>query len=481
MTKDEFLKELNTVIIKGMVKDVNLMLGNSKTAFLSTSLLLKLKPVFVAIESPDAKLPKASSLEDLDEVFKSYIPFEDPSICIFELYYDSKKTLKRVLKLATKHSNYFAFHYLKHLHATIAQVNTPAYIQALMKTAGDKSNPFLAAATITDRSMTSMALKTLSAAGVSIGKLDTVTEGMETGSLEEEILLVTSNMESKQVTKIPKFIRKLRIKPLETIQDIIDVTADHAQGVGEFGYTRGEAKANVIVDLSQTLSNSLASSCKGTAVGDLMAAAFEANHIDALWFESLSKSVVSQILEKSNEGYSSWGNISKTKRHLYHSPIRVSQEHKLMLYVTIDQSGSVSTGDLQKILSVFEQYSHLISKAVVMHHTAAVIQQYELDDSYGDIADHPEFDAAFACRHGNGGTSHLDCVNRITKHITKNHIDPERALWLSFSDGYSDLEDVCISQSDIMDKLEKYFIRDTKGRDIKLHCIPGKNHNIVTP
>jgi hypothetical protein len=63
----------------------------------------------------------------------------------------------------------------------------------------------------------------------------------------------------------------------------------------------------------------------------------------------------------------------------------------------------------------------------------------------------------------------------------KNDIDPERALWLSFSDGYSDLEDVCVSEFDIMDKLEKYFIRDTKGRDIKLVTIPGKNHNIVTP
>ena len=481
MTKTEFIKELNIVIIKDMVKDVNLMLGNSKTAFLSTSLLLKLKPEFVAVECEEATLPKASTLEDLDAIFKCYTPFSDPSICVFELHYNNKKTLKRALKLATKFSSYFSFHYIKQLHATIAQVNTAAYLQAMMKQVGDVENPFLAASTVIDREMSDMATKTLRAAGTSIHGLNKVIEGKETNNIAEELQLVASLMETKSVTKIPKYIRKLRIKPIETITDVMEIVSDHVQGDGEYGYERGADKANVIVDLSQSITNSLSSSCKGTAVGDLMASAFEANHIDALWFDNLSKSAVSQIIEKSNEGYSSWGNLSKTKRHLYHSPVRINQEHKLMLYVTIDQSGSVSTGDLQKILSVFEQYSHLISKAVVMHHTTNVIQQYELDDSFGDIVDHDEFAAAFACRHGNGGTSHLDCVNRIAKHIDKNNVDPERAIWLSFSDGYSDLEDVCISKPDIMDKLEKYFVRDTSGRDIRLECIPGKNHNIVTP
>jgi hypothetical protein len=419
MNKQEFLSELKTVIIRDMVKDVNKMLGMTKTAFLSTSLLLKLQPTFVAIEDEYAKLPKASTVEDLDSIFKAYIPFDDPTLLVFELHYNNKKTLKRALNLATKHSNYFSFHYVKHLHATLAQVNTSAYVQAIMKTVADKENPFLIASTVTDRSMTTLALKTLAAAGISTKGLDDVVEGLKSKSTSEELELVSASMADKVVTKIPKYIRKLRIKPIEHIDDILEVYSDHSEGEGEYGYLRGDEVANVIVDLSQAINHSIASSCKGTGVGNLMAASFESNHIDALWFDDLTKSLSSGILEKSHEGYSSWGNLSKTKRHLYHSPIRISEDHKLMLYVTIDQSGSVSTGDLQKILSVFEQYSHLISRAVVMHHTSNVIQQYDLDDKYDEIAEHPEFPAAFACRHGNGGTSHLDCVNRIAKHIRK--------------------------------------------------------------
>jgi hypothetical protein len=481
MNKQEFLTELNSVIIKGMVKDVNVMLGASKTAFLSTSLLLKLQPTFVAVESEYAKLPKASTIEDLDEIFRAYIPLDDPSLLIFELVYDSKKTLKRALKLAEKHADYFAFHYIKHLHATLAQVNTAEYVQAMMKQVADKEHPFLLASAVVDRNMSSLAIKTLVAAGVDTRPFEDTVEGMQTESIQDELELLSKAMDSKIITKIPGYIRKLRIKPIDHINDLLEVVADHKQGFGEYGYQRGKLSTSVIVDLSQAISHSLASSCKGTAVGDLMAASFEANHIDALWFDDLTKSVSSSVIEKSHEGYASWGNLSKTKRHLYHSPIRISTDHKLQLYVTIDQSGSVSTGDLQKILSVFEQYAHLISSAVVMHHTASVIQQYELDDSYGDLTEHPEFSAAFACRHGNGGTSHADCVKRIAKHINKNHVDPERALWLSFSDGYSDLEDVCVAEHAIMDKLEKYFIRDSRGRDIQLQTIPGKNHNIVTP
>jgi len=481
MTKQEVLTELSSEIIQHMVRDVNVMLGNKKTAFLSTSLMLKLKPTFVAIESEYAKLPRASTLEDLDEIFVSRIPFEDPTTVIFELHYDSKKTLKRALKLAIKHSEYFAFHYVKHLHATLAQVNTTAYLQALMKTVKDKESPFAIAGTVVDRSMTDMALKTLQAAGVDTKHLSKVTEGMTTSSIDDEIALVSEDVASKSVTKIPKYIRKIRIKPIESISDMVEAISDHSQGVGSFGYSQGASKEAVIVDLSTSINHTISSSCKGTSVGNLMSVAFESNHIDALWFEDLSKTLASQIIEKSHEGYSSWAGLSNTKRHLYHSPIRVSSDHKLELYVTIDQSGSVSTADLQKILSVFEQYSHLISKVTVMHHTAAVIQQYTLTDDYGDIVDHPEFDAAFACRHGNGGTSHLDCVKRIAKHIRKHNVDPERALWLSFSDGYSDLEDVCVSEFDIMDKLEKFFIRDSRGRDIVLRTIPGRNTNIVTP
>lgn len=481
MTKEEFKEEIELVIIKDMVKDVNKMLGASKTAFLSTSLLLKLKPVFVAVEDEYATLPKASTIEDLDDIFKAYIPFDDPTIVIFEIAFNNKKTLKRALKLATKHGSYFAFHYIKHLHATLAQVNTVAYQQAIMKAVKDKEHPFAIASSAIDRSTTTNALKTLKASGVNIKGLSDVVEPLTTSSLDNELEALANEMSDKSVTKIPKFIRKLRIKPIEHIDEALEVVSDHAQGAGSFGYESGASKESIIVDLSQAMAHTLSSSCKGTAVGDIMAASFESNHIDALWFDNLGKSLASQIIEKSHEGYASWGNLSKTKRHLYHSPIRISSEHKLNLYVTIDQSGSVSTGDLQKILSIFEQYSHLISSAVVMHHTGAVIQQYSLDDSYGDLTEHPEFDASFACRHGNGGTSHLDCVKRIAKHIRKNDVDPERAIWLSFSDNYSDLEDVCVTEHEIMDKLEKYFVRDSNGKDVNLRCIPGKSHNITTP
>jgi len=481
MNKQEYIKELKTVIIQDMVKDVNSMLGASKTAFLATSLLLKLQPIFSVVECKHATLPKASTIEDLDAVFRSYVPFSDPTVVVFELHYNNKKTLKRALKLASKFSTYFSFHYIKHLHATLAQVNSHAHIQAMMRSVKDKESPFLIVSAAIDREMTTLALKTLHSAGQPTGIMEKVTEGLTTKSATTEMIKIAADMAEKVITKIPKYILNLRIKPIEHLEEVREVCASHVQGQGWSGYSKGETSASVLVDLAQAISHTVASSCKGTAVGDLMATSFEANKINALWFEDLTRVTVSSVLQKSHEGYSSWGNLSKTKRHMYHSPVRISEDHKLVLYVTIDHSGSVSTGDLQKILSVFEEYSHLISSAVVMHHTSAVIQQYVLDDSFGDIAEHPEFKAAFATRSGNGGTSHLDCVKRIADHLEQSGTDPEKAIWLSFSDGYSDLEDVCVSYYDTIDKLETYFIRDSSGRDINLECIPGINYNIETP
>lgn len=481
MNKQEAIDELEKLITKDMLKYTNEMLGNKPTSFLSTSLMMHLKPQFIVIEDEYATLPKASTLEDLDEIFNCYVPFDMPDTIVFELYYDSKKTLKRALKLASKHSKYFAFHYIKHLHGSLLKVNTSAYIQSLMKEVKDITEPFTAVSIAVDRNLNNLALETLHKTSTNFKDLENVIETNGSMSLTEDLQKIASTFKEKRVTKIPKYIRKLRIKPIEHIDEVLEVIADHEQGYGDFGYSLGADKASVIVDLAQTIMHNISISCKGTDVGNLMATSFESTHIDALWFEKLNKSLASQIIEKSNEGYSSWQNISKTKRHIYTSPIRVNEDHKLMLYVSLDVSGSVSTGDLQKILSIFEQYSEDIAKVVVMQHTTNVIQQYELTDEYGDIVEHPEFKNAFATRHGNGGTSHLDVVNRIAKHVKKNNVDPERAIWLSFSDGYSDLEDVCISQSEVLEKLDTYFIRDSKGRDIKLNTIPGINYNIVTP
>ena len=481
MKKSEAISELEIVIIKEMVKEVNSMLGTNPTAFLSTSLLLKLQPQFVVTESPYAKLPKASSMEDLDSIFRSFVPFDNPSAVIFELFYDSKKTLKRALTLAAKHSSYFSFHYIKHLHGTLAKSTTTAYIQAIMKQVADKASPFTIAGIAVDRQLNTLALKTLAAAEVDTRAFSQLIDTMKTTDLNEELAAISIDFDNLTVTKIPKYIKKLRLVPIEHIAEALEIVSVNEQGMGDYGYSKGATKAHVVVDLATSLAQTISSSCKGTDVGNLMATSFESSHIDALWFDNLNRSLVSQLLAKANEGYSTWANISKTKRHMYHSPIRVSSEHKLQLYVTIDHSGSVSTGDLQKVLSVFEQYSHLISSAVVMHHTTNILQQYTLTDAYGDIAEHPEFAAAFACRHGDGGTSHLDCVNAIAKHITKHDIDPTKALWLSFSDGYSDLEDVCMSQSAVLSKLDTYFIRDSHGRDINLRLIPGISHNVVTP
>lgn len=345
MKKSEAISELEIVIIKEMVKEVNSMLGTNPTAFLSTSLLLKLQPQFVVTESPYAKLPKASSMEDLDSIFRSFVPFDNPSVVIFELFYDSKKTLKRALTLAAKHSSYFSFHYIKHLHGTLAKSTTTAYIQAIMKQVADKASPFTIAGIAVDRQLNTLALKTLAAAEVDTRAFSQLIDTMKTTDLNEELAAISIDFDNLTVTKIPKYIKKLRLVPIEHIAEALEIVSVNEQGMGDYGYSKGATKAHVVVDLATSLAQTISSSCKGTDVGNLMATSFESSHIDALWFDNLNRSLVSQLLAKANEGYSTWANISKTKRHMYHSPIRVSSEHKLQLYVTIDHSGSVSTGD----------------------------------------------------------------------------------------------------------------------------------------
>jgi len=480
----KLLRELESSILQRMLKDVNKMLGQKQSAsFLSTSLMLKLRPMFVLRQSDEVKVHKTLNIEDLDDVFNSIVVFDEPDVVVFELYYKNKKSIKRLIKLAIKHAEYFAFHYIKALVGSVEQVHTKAFIQSNLKLVGGKANAFEVVANGVDIYLNTRAMEVLDATdGYNTILLKTVVPIHQLTDtpldIKEVILAIGNKYETMSVTKIPKRIRKTKLKALSHIDEELVAISNHNQEEGKFGYLKGATKESVVVDLSITLDSILSSSCKGTGVGDLLAQSFTSVKVDAIWFENLSKSLASMIIEKSNEGYSSWGSVNAKKRHLYTSPIRVSEDKKLSLVVSIDVSGSISTADLQKILGIFEEYSETIRRVTIMQHTSAVIQEATIDDP-SDIQGNEDFQRMLGQRHGNGGTSHLDVFKRTQKLFDKNpELLPEDTIFLSFSDNYSDIEDTFYKYP-IMDKLDCYWVRDTHGRDVNIRLIGGTN--IVTP
>ncbi|MEA1973654.1 MAG: hypothetical protein U9N34_10260 [Candidatus Cloacimonadota bacterium] len=473
MTKTEFLQEIERVIITQMIKKVNLMMSQPKASFLSTSLMMKLEPTFLAVENDNVSVPKKTTLEDFDECFISYVPFDSPSTIVFELHYSNKKDLKRILSLAEKNVDFFAFNYIKHLHGTVGQVNTSAYIQSALSLAKDYAGPYNIAAVAIDRMLNHKAIATLKAAGVPYHEFQAIVE-TSSQPLNETIQSLLPDATRLKAVKIPKWVKKARVLASHHITGEINVNK-FTPDQNSFGYQSSSSKQDVrIVDLANQISNTISSSSKGTGVGNLFSETFDSVHVDALWFDELTKTLSSQIIEKSHDGYSSWSNISATKRHLYSSPIRISEDKKLNIIASIDHSGSVSTGDLQKIFSIFEQYSDRIAKLTVFHHTEAVIQHYTMEADE-DIADCEEFKSAVANRSGSGGTSHLDCW----RHIHKMDIqDPSEVIFLAFSDFYSDVE-CTINKYPIMLEIDKYWISDASGRDVNTAIAGGVN--IKTP
>jgi len=418
-------------------------------------------------------------MKDLEDITKTFIAFDEPDYFVFELLFeDNKKSLKRLHKLVSSNLHYFAFQYIKYCFATIGQMTSQSFIRTVVSSVGSKRTPVEIANLAIDIALTNKAFHLLDKAHYPTSKL----EILRPESIHKDPLKVAAQISDDfndlVRTKIPSYIRKLRLIPQADKITTSEKQALHKPGEGTHGYQQLASKESVLVDLSTQLYATISTSCKGTDVGNLFAAEFESIQVSATWFEDLARSLEAKIIQKSHEGYSSWSNLSKTKRHLYPSPIRISSDKKITAYVTIDVSSSVSTQDLQKILGVFEQYSHLISKLVIMQHTAAVLQQFELIDSYGDLSDHPEWTDALGTRHGDGGTSHIDCFYRIDKHINKNNIDPKDVLLLSFSDNYSDIEDTFFKYPSIKE-LDAYWIRDSHGRDVNTNLVGGQN--IIMP
>jgi len=214
MKKQELLEEIETVVIKDMIIEVNKMLGQKPAAFLSSTIMRKLKPVLVLREVENLPISKKSGVPELDEIVKTSVSFDEPDVVLFELLFeDSKKSLKRLLRLVTANTNYFAFQYIKYTFATISQMTSQAYLRTVLTAAGDKQTPMELASTAIDMALTNKAAKLCEEAKYPLGKLKDILPDTNSTDPLEIVDQIKDDFDDLIRTKIPGYIRKLRLTP----------------------------------------------------------------------------------------------------------------------------------------------------------------------------------------------------------------------------------------------------------------------------
>lgn len=468
MTPIEFIQKAESSIFTSLLKQTNELLAQNKTAFLATGLFLQL-PCTIQLEQSDyLDGPfKKLSLQDLTDAVSVDVINDKVT---FTFIYKNEKHLKHLLKASEKYSEYYSYQYFMSLQRVLRQQLTSSYEAAMFRLVQDREEPFylihLASTYAINRTV--------------IEILNMIPQGPKWNDVKELIALYPNPAcitEAQILADMAKTKVKLKIKKahgkymkveatnLEYLTEEKIPAADNP----DFGGAQSiEKQDRALVNIANQLQSSISTSTKGTGIGTLMNQLFDEIKIDSKWFQSLRKSFSTDVYHKTNEGYSTWENLSSTYRHIYSAPVQHNIDKKVRLIVSLDTSASVHTSELQKVLSIIKDNSTKIAECIVMHHTTDVIEQFHLQHP-DDIQQDHNFKKALNCRIASGGTSHKAVFKAISKLPITN---PEDWIYMAMSDFYSDVESV-LPQYPKVSQLSTYWVGTSDGRKLNKKLVPG--------
>jgi len=176
------------------------------------------------------------------------------------------------------------------------------------------------------------------------------------------------------------------------------------------------------------------------------------------WFHLLKGSLQALVRHHTNKSDQTWGKLKSKFRHISPMPGRIYYEDNLAAIISIDQSGSMSDSDLKKINFVINE---LVEKTVfvdiIIHdHKIAEIKRFQKNDK---LSISEFIQKRIAC----GGTSHKEVFDAILD-IKEKH--PKlKFTYLSFSDNYSDIEQVY--NAEIFKNVFSFWIMTQGGIPLK--------------
>ena len=466
MTKEKFIKEFRREVLKEVVVDLNQVMGQSKTAFLSTGLFLELPIKLTMKESDDVVGTKKLDVQQLDDLVSVEVTDEAVE---FTILYADDKHLKHILRVAKKHTIYFTYQYLKSIQWVIRGYFSHAHEAKMFRLVKDKEEPFY----LIDLANTlaiNVFVKELLNQSNGLRKWGTIDHIVNSWNTLEPVENIITQLDSTKL-KIKKFKNNFA-KVTHTDLTYVTKQKDKAIDDGSFKGAKSIKKDDrdrSLAALAKRIEDSISTATKGTGIGSLFQQVFDEVKINVDWFKDFKRTFEVQVNHKTHESYQSWENIDSELRHIYKAPIVINTDTKLKLIIAIDQSASFHTEDLQKLLYVMKKKSKQINEVHVLIHTTDIIKQYHLNDEY-DIQNDKMFREAFSTRHGSGGTSHKTTFDRVEE-IMKNSSD--ELIFISLSDMYSDIESV-IDNYPILKKSHPIWLVTNDGRAMNPKIVGGK-------
>ena len=499
MEEKEFIKKAMDLIYKETAKNSNLILGKNKTASLSTGLFLKL-PIEVVLTKSYEPMPKLDKqLNNFMNFFGAYTNLDNTTKVFFTFMYHDEKDLKMLMNHLPRHGVFLAFVYIHEVQHIIRKHITTSYDTMMKRIAGDAVNAHHLVNIAEDHAInysikdlfmmsSSTVVKNAWAEIESIGYYDTRyhTEQMSDIDILKDMIESGQALTVEQLSDMLEKVTqggKESLQPTEAAKNgsTGDSSSDDSSSSEGSGNESNKGKIdkcstvaddldNALSDLSESLQDIIRTNTRGTQQGEHFEKEFEAIKVETGWFKKIKASFKRQVYYKTHDYSTNWANMNNTYRRIYKSPKKQFIDDKIHIILSTDHSGSMGVGDLQKLLYLIESEATRIAKVTVIIHDTTVVNSFELENEY-DITKDKNFKKALATRYTVGGTSHA-CV---FEHIQNMKIqDHNKVIYMSFSDNYSDIEEV-FSSYPVMRRLTNYWVR-ASGKPVEA---PGTNISMI--
>ena len=446
----EFEYKLNQLIYEQSAIEINQLIGTSKTSTASIGLYLNV-PIKVTARKIDSLPEVDSKRQKLIHYTTAYLKHDDQSCIQFACFYETKKDLTKIYKAAEKHTYYLTYLYLREIFRLMRNHNTKAYYEMMKKRIKAHSSEvpveqyYSYILVASDYSINNYLYQLFKNSFLS-NKLDKIFEFENYNSsynnmAEIEILLAALELDGFKLTS-------------HTLEDGTEIQfstlGNTAHWVGFADYSLKD-NDEIVTDLGESLSNHLKTCSRGLGSSEIFASAIEATKTKTGWFKKLVKNFEETVYYATNKHYSSWANINTTYRHKFKAPKHVHQKSSLNIYLSVDHSGSMSDEELGKLLYLISKHSKRISKLTVWVHDTEIVKEYVIQSA--DIKSDPEFLKAFKERVACGGTSHKCIADKLIEIDP----DPEKSIYMSFSDNQSDIPQAWARYSKLA-KLPTYWV-----------------------
>jgi hypothetical protein len=432
MTEAQFLKAVDSLIYKENTKNLNQLFKLNKTASLALGVFLKVPMVF---STKQTDMPFKTLADYRETNFSAHV-IMDKSINIhMDINYPTPKDMGKVLKLIEKHSIFFTFVMLHELSHIMRKHNTTAYENMMLR--------YIPKNVVNKHELTNIAQDY--AINYTLKDIFQQSIFKNEWPLIGSLVLYNSEYHKAKMSDVEILKELLKAPPQIQYGDSGTFTTDGTTVDADTGAQPSEGSSatqpmsageqdSLVSNLSESLKETFKSSTKGNGSSSSVDELFGSVAIDVSWFKKIKGAFKRQVYYMTHDYSTTWTNLNNVYRHIAKFPKKIFYDYKIELILSIDQSGSMSTEDLQKLLYLMEQSSKQISKLTILIHTTAVDHEFIIEDDY-DLTSNPDF-KVLSTRMVSGGTSHKAVFERIQE----MRPDPTKSIYLSFSDNYSDIE-----------------------------------------